>query len=386
MRVLALATGASLSVIPAACAQSDADMSASSDHPFTATPVAQFTQPWAMTFLPDGKLLVAQKGGDLVWATQDGDVSEPIAGVPEVDYGGQGGLGDVILHPDFAENGVIYLSYAEAGDGDTRGAAVARATFTPSESGGNLSDVEVIWRQSPKVTGRGHYSHRMAFSPDGEYLFITSGDRQKQDPAQDTENNLGTVIRLFPDGSVPEDNPMADQGGVTAEIWSYGHRNLLGIAFDADGVLWEHEMGPKGGDEFQKIEMGENYGWPTVSYGDNYNGVVIPPHDPTSDEFRHPDEWWNPVISPAGLIIYQGDQFPDWQGSAFIGGLSSQALVRVSFDCELQGREICEAERFNMNQRIREVEEGPDGAIWLLEDQRRPDGDGGRLLKLMPKG
>ena len=338
-----------------------------------------------MTFLPDGRMLVTEKSGTLHWATQNGDVSEPISGVPEVDFGGQGGLGDVILHPDYASNSTIYLSYAEAGEDDTRGAAVAKATLTLTEEGGSLADVEVIWRQVPKVTGRGHYSHRLAFSPDGEYLFITSGERQKQTPAQDTSNNLGTVLRLYPDGSVPEDNPMADEGGVTAQIWSYGHRNLLGIAFDADGVLWEHEMGPKGGDEFQKIERGKNYGWPTVSYGDNYSGVPIPPHDPEDGKYRHPDEWWNPVISPAGLIIYQGDQFADWQGDAFIGGLSSKSLVRVTFDCQLEGRDICEAERFNMGQRIREVEEGPDGAIWLLADKSKQKGLGGELYKLTPK-
>lgn len=354
------------------------------DAPFDAVAIAAFDQPWAMTFLPDGRLLVTEKAGELHVVDMDGTVSSPVAGVPTVDYGGQGGLGDVVLHPDFETNNVIYLSFAEAGDGDTRGAAVMRATLDLSDDGGSLSDGEIIWRQNPKVTGRGHYGHRLAFSPDGEYLFISSGERQKFDPAQDMDMNLGKVIRLYPDGSVPEDNPFSDEGGVTAQIWSYGHRNPLGIAFDADGVLWEHEMGPKGGDEFQRIERGENYGYPTVSNGDHYDGRNIPDHD-TRPEFRAPDEFWNPVISPAGLIIYTGDQFTDWTGNAFIGGLSSEALVRVTFDCELTGRDICEAERFGMDRRIREVEQGPNGAIFLLEDQRRENQPQGRLLKLSPK-
>lgn len=350
--------------------------------PFAVTPVAQFEEPWAMTFMPDGRMLVTQKAGTLHWATADGVISEAIAGVPDVAYGGQGGLGDVVLHPDFAGNNVVYLSYAEAGEGRTFGAAVVRGTLALTESGGSLSDVQVIWRQVPKVTGRGHYGHRLAFSPDGEYLFIASGERQKFDPAQDMSGNLGKVLRLRPDGSVPADNPFADQGGVTAQIWSYGHRNPLGIAFDADGVLWEHEMGPRHGDEFQRIERGANYGYPLVSNGDHYNGRPIPDHD-TRPDLRAPEEYWVPAISPAGLIIYGGDMFADWTGSAFIGGLSSRALVRVTFDCPKPDQDVCEAERFEMGARIREVEQGPDGAIWVLEDGR--NGNGGRLLKLTPR-
>jgi glucose/arabinose dehydrogenase len=195
------------------------------------------------------------------------------------------------------------------------------------------------------------------------------------------EMNLGKILRLNPDGSAPEDNPFYDQGGVAQQIWSLGHRNPLGIAFDADGQLWEHEMGPKGGDEFQAIERGRNYGYPIVSNGDHYSGREIPDHD-TRDEFREPDEWWTPVISPAGLVIYKGDAFPEWTGSALIGGLSSKALIRVTFDCELNGRDICEAERFDMNARIREVAEGPDGLVWILEDGG--DRGEGRLLRLAP--
>lgn len=346
--------------------------------PFTATPVATFDEPWAMTFLPDGRLLVTEKKGRLLVVTRDGEKSAPVRGVPEVDYGGQGGFGDVVLHPDFANNDTIYLSYAEAGEGGVRGAALMRARLSLSGDGGELREPQVIWRQDPKVTGRGHYGHRIAFS-DGGYLFITSGDRQKMAPAQDMTQNLGKVIRLHDDGTVPSDNPFAGEGGVTAQIWSLGHRNPLGLAFDAEGRLWAHEMGPRHGDELNLIVSSENYGWPEVSYGNHYDGRLIPEHD-TRPEFEAPKVYWVPAISPAGLIIYSGDQFPDWQGSALIGGMSSQSLVRVAID----GDTAAEVERFDMGQRIREVEQGPDGAIWLLEDERNDAGEGGRLLKLTP--
>jgi len=348
------------------------------DWPFIATPVAKLDEPWAMTFLPDGRMLVTEKRGRLRIVTVDGDISDPVTGVPDVAYGGQGGLGDVVLHPDFATNNVVYLSYAEAGDGNTRGAAMVRATLSLNDDGGGaLSDVSVIWRQDPKVTGRGHYSHRIAFSPDG-YLFISSGDRQKFDPAQDMQMNLGKVIRLHDDGSVPADNPFFDQGGVTAQIWSLGHRNLLGLAFDAEGRLWNQEMGPRHGDELNLVLRGHNYGYPIVSNGDHYSGEEIPDHD-TRPEFEAPKAYWVPAISPGGLMIYSGDMFVDWKGNAFIGGLSSKALIRVEFN----GSEAREAERFEMGERIREEEQGPDGAIWIIEDEE--DGSGGRLLKLTPK-
>jgi len=338
---------------------------------FVATPMAEFNKPWAMTFLPDGRLLVTEKKGDLKLHTIGGKTSD-ISGVPKVAYGGQGGLGDVVLHPDFASNQLVYLSYAEAGEGDKRGAVVARAKLTLNEKGGALSNLEVLWRQSPKVEGKGHYGHRIAFA--NGYLWITSGERQKFDPAQDMQANLGKVLRLKDDGSVPADNPFAQQGGVTAQIWTLGHRNPLGIAFDAQSRLWVHEMGPSGGDELNLIERGENYGYPLVSNGDHYDGRTIPDHS-TSSKYKAPAVSWNPVISPAGFIIYRGSLFPNWKGSGFIGGLSSQALIRISFD----GTAAREAERFDMDARIREVEEGPDGAIWLLEDGRS-----GRLLKLTP--
>ncbi|WP_106640852.1 PQQ-dependent sugar dehydrogenase [Allosphingosinicella vermicomposti] len=344
--------------------------------PFQVQAVADFDEPWAMTFLPDGRLLVTEKKGELKLLGPDGRIGT-VAGTPDVAYGGQGGLGDVVLHPDFADNAQIYLSWVEAGNGGTKGAAVGRGTLVlDNQGGGRIDGLQVIWRQEPKVTGNGHFSHRIAFSPDG-YLFITSGERQKFDPAQDLDQNLGKVIRLTDAGGIPSDNPFYNQGRVKAQIWSYGHRNLLGIAFAPDGRLWTHEMGPKGGDEFNLIEKGSNYGYPIVSNGDHYDGKDIPDHS-TRPEFNAPEVTWNPVISPAGLIIYLGDIFPQWKGSAFIGGLSSKALIRVAID----GTSAREAERWDMGARIREVEQGPDGVIWLLEDGG--DGSQGRLLKLTP--
>jgi glucose/arabinose dehydrogenase len=344
--------------------------------PFTATEVARFDQPWAMSFLPDGTLLVTEKEGRLKHFNVQTKKSAEITGVPKVAYGGQGGFGDILPHPQFAKNQFVYLSYAEEGEKDTRGAAVARAKLVLAADGsGKLEDLKVIWRQTPKVEGKGHYGHRLAFGPDGK-LWITSSERQKFDPAQDMSGNLGKIIRLNDDGSVPADNPFASQGGVAAQVWSLGHRNALGIAFDARGKLWVHEMGPAGGDELNLITRGANYGYPIVSNGNHYDGREIPDHD-TRPEFAAPKVTWTPVISPAGFIIYSGKLFPQWTGSGFIGGLSSTSLVRVAFD----GDNAREAERFLMGARIREVEQGPDGAIWLLED-----GSNAKLLKLTPKG
>ena len=351
-----------------ACASADAP------RPFSVERVASFDEPWAMAFLPDGRLLVTEKSGQLLVVDRDGNKSQPVSGIPEVDYGGQGGLGDVAPHPDFAENGLLYISYVEAGDGDTRGAAVARGVLELGPDGGSLSGIEVIWRQAPKVTGRGHYGHRLLFDDDG-HLFISSGERQKFDPAQDMDGNLGKIVRLNDDGSIPEDNPFYDDGGVTAQVWSLGHRNPLGFAFDHDGRLWNTEMGPRGGDELNLVIRGENYGYPIVSNGDHYSGKEIPDHD-TRPEFVAPVVWWTPVISPGGFMIYDGELFPDWRGDGFIAGLSSQSLVRVEFN----GESAREAERFDMGKRMRAVAQGPDGAIWMLEDKQ-----GGRLLRLTPR-
>ena len=342
------------------------------DNPFQSQSLAEFDEPWAMAFLPDGRLLVTEKAGRLLIVSTVNGSSVVVNGVPDVDYGGQGGFGDVALHPGFAENQQIYLSFVEAGEDDTRGAVVIRATLDLTEGSELISNPAVIWRQDPKVTGKGHYGHRLLFSDDG-HLFISSGDRQKFDPAQDMDGNLGKILRLNDDGTVPDDNPFAERGGVSAEIWSLGHRNPLGIAFDAQGQLWNVEMGPRGGDELNRVLRGANYGYPIVSNGRHYSGKDIPDHD-TRPEFEAPKAWWTPVISPGGFIVYSGEQFPDWQGDGLIAGLSSQALVRIEFD----GENASEAERYPMGNRMRAVTEGPEGAIWMLED-------GGRLLKLTPK-
>jgi len=348
-------------------------MAQESGLPFNVEPVATFNEPWAMTFLPDGQMLVTEKRGRLYVVTQDGKKSRPVEEVPNVDYRGQGGFGDVILHPDYQYNGLIYLSYAESGVGDVRGAAVARGRLVMVNGDNRLEDVEVIWRQNPKVTDDGHYGHRMAFDADG-YLFISSGDRQKFEPAQQMTGNLGKIVRIHDDGSVPADNPFADRGDVTAEIWTLGHRNPLGLAFDSSGQLWNTEMGPLNGDELNQVVKGSNYGYPIVSEGNHYSGEVIPNHN-TRPDFAAPKVAWVPTVAPAGMIFYSGEQFPQWQGSALIAGLASRAIIRV----EIDGDTAVEVERFDLGARIRELEQGPDGAIWVLEDQ-----DGGRLLKLTP--
>lgn len=354
-----------------------AGTNAPADARFTVTEVTRFDAPWAMTFLPDGRLLVTEKAGTLRLYDPAAGAVGTIGGVPEVVHGGQGGLGDVVLHPRYNDNRLVYISYVERGTGG-RGAAVARARLALDDrGGGTLEDLEVIWRQVPKMSGSGHFGHRIAFDRDG-MLWISSSERQEFDPAQDLATNLGKIVRLEDDGGVPDDNPFADRGGVAAEIWSLGHRNILGMAFDAVGRLWAHEMGPRGGDELNLIERGANYGYPIVSEGDHYGGTPIPNHD-TRPEFRAPVISWTPVISPAGFIIYDGDLFPDWKGDGFIGGLSSETLVRIEF----HGEGAREAERFDMQRRIREVEQGPDGAIWLLEDGGR--GGQGWLLRLTPR-
>jgi len=360
---------------------------AQTDLPFDVEPIASFDEPWAMAFLPDGRMLVTEKKGSVFIVTADGNKAGPLRWGPDVDYGGQGGLGDIALHPDFATNNLVYVSYVEPGVGDTRGAAVARVVLTLNErGGGTLSSVEVVWRQYPKMAGRGHYGHRVLFDDDG-YLWVSSGDRQKFTPAQDMQSNIGKILRLNDDGSIPDDNPfvdylsensLADDEGVYGEIWSLGHRNPLGMAFDLDGQLWEIEMGPAGGDELNYIVRGGNYGYPLVSNGDHYDSREIPDHD-TRPEFDEPAIWWTPVISPGDLMVYRGKLFAGWRGDAFAAGLSSRAIVRIKLD----GDTAHEVERYPMGARIRSVVEGPDGALWVLEDDRREST--GRLLKLTPR-
>jgi glucose/arabinose dehydrogenase len=354
--------------------------------------LAKFDNPWALAYLPDGRLLITEKPGHLRIYT-DGKLSEPVAGVPKVEYHDQGGLLDVTVDPNFADNSLIYLSYTEAAEqqpadareekdprlGDyqdlndvvLKGLAVARGKL----AGNRLEDVTVIWRQEPKQIGRGHFGGRLVFAPDGK-LFITSGDRQRFEPAQDMTSNLGKIVRINPDGSIPKDNPFVDQEGARADIWTLGHRNPLGAAFrPGTSELWVHEMGPKDGDELNLIEKGKNYGWPQVSEGKHYNDVDIPDHS-EKPEFRKPHQAWVPAISPAGLVFYTGDKIKDWKGKAILGGLSSEAVIVVSFD----GNKVAGDEIIKMGKRIRDVAQAPDGAMLLLVDGE----SGGDLLRLAP--
>ncbi|WP_300376535.1 PQQ-dependent sugar dehydrogenase [Henriciella sp.] len=365
----------------------------SSGTPLTATPLETFDSAWAMTFLPDGRALVSEKDGNLWLLDAEGSKLGEITNVPEVDPRGQGGLDDIIIHPDFEENNTVFVSYVERDEEDDSlsGAVVEKAMLSLTDEGGNLNERNRVWEQSQKVPGNGHYGHRLAIAPDGN-LIITSGERQKFSPAQNMDMNLGKIIRVTTDGKALEDNPFYGSGGVTDTIWSLGHRNLLGVAFDADGQLWAHEMGPKDGDELNRIVKGENYGYPIVSNGVHYNDKQFFGNHEDYPIYENPALSWTPVISPAGLIIYDGEMFSDWQGNAFIGGLSSQALIRVTFEetpLDNQGSggtsstmetTANEAERYEWGKRIREVEQGPDGAVYVLED-----GEGGRLVRLTPE-
>ncbi len=355
--------------------------------PFNVESLAKLDNPWGMTFLPNGRLLITEKPGR-VRLYSDGKLSEPLTGVPKVAFRGQGGLLDVEINPKFAENQLVYLAYAEpaeslgadaggaaksrrGSEGSVKGAAVARGRL----DGSALRDVTVIWRQVPKTTGDAHFGGRLAFAPDGT-LFVTSGERMKFQPAQDMGTTLGKIIHLNPDGSIPKDNPFAGQPGAQPEIWTLGHRNPLGAAINPTShQLWIHEMGPMGGDELNIIERGRNYGWPIVSNGDNYDGTPIPDH-PTHPEFAAPLDFWNPSISPSGFIFYTGDRFKSWRGNALLGGLSSMALIRLTLD----GNRVTAEQRFAMGRRIRDVIQAPDGNILLLSDG--PDGE---LLRLTPK-
>jgi aldose sugar dehydrogenase len=336
--------------------------------PFQVTPVADLDSPWAMAFLPDGRLLVTEKRGQMLLLSADGKQRRVIATIP-VDAAGQGALMDVVPAPDFRTSNRVYFSYSAACESGGKAVVLARGTLR----GETLDGIERLFRGEPCVEGNGHYSGRIAFAPDGRHLFFTNGDRQKFTPAQDKAATLGKVLRLTLDGKPAPGNPLAAQG-FRPEVWSYGHRNLLGIAFDGAGNLWEQEMGPKGGDEVNLIRPALNYGWPNVSNGSHYDGRDIPDHAP-GDGYEPPNLSWNPVISPGGLMIYSGTMFPQWRGDAFIGGLSSKALVRVDID----GTTARKGDQWVMGQRIRDVEQGPDGAIWVIEDGGESTG---RLLKL----
>ena len=327
--------------------------------------------PWGMAFLPDGRMLVTERAGDLRIMAADGTLSEPLTGVPKVVAEGQGGLLDVALDPNFGENNIVYLSYSEPGEGGA-GTAVARGRL--GEAG--LEDVQVIFRQMPKVGGGNHFGGRLTFTPDGK-LFVTLGERFKFDPAQDLTNHLGKIVRINPDGSVPPDNPFISQKDAQPEIWSYGHRNPEGAAIHPEtGKLWEIEFGPQGGDELNIPEAGANYGWPVVSWGVHYDGKSIP-DPPTHPEFADAIRHWTPVISPSGITFYTADAIPEWKGNLLIAGLSSQAIVRLSLD----GETVTGEERIPMNVRIRDVAQAPDGTVYVLTDE-----DDGKVLRLSAEG
>ena len=365
--------------LTAACGRSDSAgaQATSASRPFAVAEVASFSTPWAMDFLPGSGValtkmaLLTEREGKLWLVDTQTGAKQEVAGVPKVKVAGQGGLGDVVVHPGFAGNQRIYLSFVEAGDGGTSGAALGYGRLVLGQGQPRIEGFRVIWRQQPKVDGDGHFSHRIAFGPDG-LLYLTSGERQKFDPAQDMGGNLGKVLRLTEEGTPAPGNPWASRGGVAAQFWSIGHRNLLGIAFASDGRLWETEMGPKGGDEVNLILPGRNYGWPKASNGSHYSGQDIPDHKP-GDGFEAPKVWWNPSISPGGLLIYTGDKFPDWKGDALIPALSGEALIRVDID----GEKATKTDRWDMGERIRAVDQGPDGSVYLIEDE-------GRLLRLDP--
>lgn len=345
---------------------------------FEVTDMGSFAEPWAIEFAPGTSVLfVTEQAGTIRFIDTVSGRSGMVSGVPEVDYGGQGGLGDIAFLPSEADSALstrtIYLSWAEAGDGDKRGAAVGRGQLVCGEADScEIREMEVIWRQAPKVTGRGHYSHRIQFSPDERFMFVASGDRQKLDPAQDNANTLGTVVRLTLDGKPAGGNPFEGKGSPTDEIWTFGHRNILGMDFDAKGHLWVIEHGPAGGDELNMIQRGANYGWPTRSYGKHYNGDPIQDHS-ADDGFVKPALHWTPVIAPGDMIIYSGEMFPAWKGHALVAGLKSEKLIRIAFD-QGNAREVA---RYDVGGRLRSIEQGPDGSIWVAED-----GENGRVLRL----
>ena len=347
---------------------------------FQAASFGAFDEPWAAAFAPGtATLFITEKGGTMKFVDTATGRLGTVTGMPEVDYGGQGGLGDVAFLPsessDTLDRRTIYLTWVEAGDGDTRGAALGKGRLVCQQADAcAVEGLRVIWRQQPKVTGRGHFSHRIAFSPDGQYLFVASGDRQKMQPAQDLSNTLGTVVRLTLDGETTPGNPFAERGSPSDQIWSYGHRNILGLQFDAQGRLWDLEHGPAGGDELNLVVRGDNYGWPVVSEGDHYDGEAIPPHS-TQPEFHAPAISWNPVIAPGDFVFYSGDLWPEWQGQAVIAAMKPSAIVRVA----IEGETAREVARYPFERRVREIVEGPGGALWILEDR-----EGGRLIKLTP--
>jgi glucose/arabinose dehydrogenase len=385
---------------------STAQPAASSDTPFTVSQVATFEAPWAMDFVPGTTTaIVTEKAGRLWLIDVANGRKQQVAGAPTVDAQGQGALSDVVVSPHFAQDGLVYVTYSEPSKNGGSQLALARGKLVRDARGARLEGLQVIWHNPTGGEG-GHYGARIAFAPDGNSLFLSAGERQRFTPAQDPNLPMGKVLHLTLDGKPAPDNPWAGRTGAAtvqvtdppedsivaknaptrsftwpganltpAETWTLGHRNPLGLAFAPDGRLWEIEMGPKGGDEMNLILKGRNYGYPFVSNGDNYNGRPIPRHS-TRPEFEAPKVWWNPSISPAGLLIYTGNLFPQWKGDALIPALSGEALIHV----RIRGDQASKADQWAMGKRIRAVDQGPRGEVYLLED-----GPGARLLRLDPK-
>ena len=341
-----------------------------------AEPVARgLVRPWALAFLPDGRMLVTERPGRLRIVDQQGAVSAPLAGVPAVHAVGQGGLLDVALDPGFARNRTIYLSYAEPGPGGTSGTAVARARLADA----GLEEVRVIYQQRPKLRGGGHYGSRLVFGRDGT-LFITQGDRMVgRDSVQSLTAGQGKIMRINTDGTIPRDNPFVGRNDAQPEIWSYGHRNAQGAALHPEtGVLWAVEHGPRGGDELNHPEAGKNYGWPVIGYGIDYSGARL--HESTTRAgMEQPVYYWDPVIAASGMAFYTGERYPGWNGSVLIGSMNPGALVRL----EMENGRVTREERYlgDLQERIRDVQQGPDGLLYVVTDSQE-----GQVLRITLEG
>jgi aldose sugar dehydrogenase len=346
--------------------------------PLQVTTIASgFDKPWAIAFLPDRRMLVTEKPtGRLFIVRPDGTKSPPVAGLPPVDGRNQGGLLGVALGPDYPQSGLVYWTYYEPRQGGN-GLAVARAKLVDGPEP-RVDGVQVIFRMQPTLDSTMHAGGRLVFAPDGT-LLVTLGERsilEGRRQAQDLGSDLGKIVRILPDGAIPKDNPYVGKAGARPELWTSGHRNILAAALDARGRLWIGEMGPRGGDELNLIAPGKDYGWPTIGYGEEYSGEPI--HRTTqAPGMEQPIYYWDPVISPSGMTVYSGDLFPEWRGNFFLGGLSSKALVRLI----VENDRVVGEERLleDLGARIREVVQGPDGALWLLTDDSH-----GKLLRVTP--
>jgi glucose/arabinose dehydrogenase len=375
--IAVLAVSSAMAALLASSPAAAQDVFKSSAGPLKVETVARgLVHPWALAFLPDGRILVTERPGRMRIVTRDGRLSPPLAGVPKVFASGQGGLLDVALDRDFGRNRTVYFSFAEPFEGGGR-TALARARLDAGETP-QLTDVKVIYRQHGPPSHGNHFGGRIAIDNGGR-LFVSNGEHfGDRDMAQTLDNDLGKIVRIMPDGTAPRDNPFVGKAGVRPEIWSYGHRNPQGLAINpADGTLWEQEHGPRGGDEINVIAPGQNYGWPQVSYGINYDGSVVGSGKAKGTGFTDPVWHWTPSIAPSGMTFYTGDLFPGWKGSLFSGALKYQLLSRL----DVKDGRVVKEERLlqGLNQRIRDVRQGPDGALYLLTDE-----DAGRILRVVP--